>query len=367
MNILIIENSIDFTGAFRCALNEALLLSGKHRFVFVIHTNSKVAPLLQEKGIKYYTLPMLEVRKSVGVMIRYPFRLLGNALKLKKIIRKEQIDVVQANDFYNLLGAALKILGYKGKLLTYVRFVPATIPAPFRKIWVTAAQKYADTVIAVSDTVLNQLPYKENTIRIYDPANLSETISKSQPATGVIQLLYLSNYIRGKGQDYALEAFIKAYQQNPALRLKFVGGDMGLEKNKLFRKLLEEKVQSLGLEHIVTFASFSKHIEQEIKQADIVLNFSNAESLSMTCLEAAYYGTALIATRSGGPEEIIKDKETGLLVPVADVDAMAHAILTLSNNESLRAQYATAGKAYVKEKFSTAHFITCFENVLNPS
>jgi glycosyltransferase involved in cell wall biosynthesis len=87
----------------------------------------------------------------------------------------------------------------------------------------------------------------------------------------------------------------------------------------------------------------------------------------MTCLEAAYYGTALIATRSGGPEEIIKDKETGLLVPVADVNAMTQAILTLSNNELLRAQYAAAGKVYVREKFSTAHFISRFENVLNPS
>lgn len=364
MNILIIENSIDFTGAFRCALNEAMLLSDKHRFIFVIHTGSKVAPLLQQKGFKYYMLPMLEVKKSIPVMMAYPFRLLTNTWKLKSIIRKEKIDVVQANDFYNLLGAALKVFGYNGKLLTYVRFVPATIPAPFRGIWVTAAQKYANTVIAVSDTVLEQLPYNENTIRIYDPANLTETITAKENTSGIIQLLYLSNYIRGKGQDYALEAFIIAYAQNPNLRLKYVGGDMGLEKNKLFRKLLEEKVASLGLSEVITFSSFSEHIEAEIKHADIVLNFSNAESLSMTCLEAAYYGTPLIATRCGGPEEIIKDKETGLLVPVADVDAMAEAILTLSNDAALRNKYAAAGKIYVREKFSTQHFITQFENIL---
>ncbi len=366
MNILIIENSTAFTGAFKCALNEAELLSANHRFVFVIHKNSTVKDILVEKKISFYTLPLLEIRKSVSVIIRYPFVLLLNTFRLRHIIRKEDIDIVQANDFYNLLGASLKFFGYRGKTITYVRFIPSVMPGTLRKLWIAASQRFSHRTIAVSDTVLNELPYHPNTIRIYDPLNLHEKlpipVHTQKPIT---TLLYLSNYIRGKGQDYALEAFINAYKQNSSLRLKFIGGDMGLEKNRLFRQVLEDKVKELNLNDVVSFASFSSNIEQEIKSADILLNFSNAESLSMTCLEAAFFGTAVIATRCGGPEEIIKHEETGLLVPVADIKAMTEAILTLAGNVQLRQTYSTAGRQYVQEKFSKQEFITAFQNMLN--
>lgn len=364
MNILIIDNSLAFTGALKCAVNEAELLSPQHRFIFVIHKNSNVNTYLRDKGIKYYAINMLEIRKSPAVFL-YPFVLLYNTFRIRSIIKKESIDIVQSNDFYNLLGVAAKITGFKGKLITYVRFIPSVMPAFLRKVWTGLAQKFSYKVIAVSDTVLNQLPYRPNTIRIYDSANLEEKIiTPQQHSNEEIQLLYLSNYIRGKGQDYALEAFIKAYSKNPKLRLKFTGGDMGLDKNKLFKQLLVEKVQELSLQNVVSFTSFNHNIEAEIKSADIVLNFSNSESLSMTCIEAAYFGTPLIATRCGGPEEIIKHKETGLLVAVADIDAMTEAILTLAADKELRLRYAKAGMIYVREKFSKEDFITRFQKML---
>ena len=56
-----------------------------------------------------------------------------------------------------------------------------------------------------------------------------------------------------------------------------------------------------------------------------MLNFSESESFSMTCLESLYYGTPLIATDSGGPAELFKHGESGHLVPNRDVQAMAKA------------------------------------------
>jgi len=185
---------------------------------------------------------------------------------------------------------------------------------------------------------------------------------KEEKGKDTVDILYLSNYIRGKGQDHALDAFALAYKQNNALRLKFTGGDMGLGKNTAFRTELETKAKQLGLP--VTFASFNANVEEEIKAADIMLNCSDAESFSMTCLEAAFYGTALIATRCGGPEEIIEDKQTGLLVPIGDVTEICDAILTLANNPAVRKQYAGAGRSYVRTKFAPGNFMRQFESLL---
>lgn len=366
MNILIIDNSIAFTGALKCALNEAETFKDKHRFVFILHYQSTQIKLLKEKGFKVYTLPMVEIKKSLPVLLLYPLMLLRNTWLLHNILKEEHIDILQVNDFYNLLGAMVKKTGYKGKLITYVRFLPSVIPGALRKVWIKQAVKYSHKVIAVSDAVLKQLPERKNVVRIYDPVQLTENLpAKQHKGKDIISLLYLSNYILGKGQDYALEAFIKAYKKNQGLRLTYMGGDMGLEKNKAFKADLQKKVRRLKMDEIISFATFNSNVEEAIKEADIVLNFSQAESFSMTCLEAAFYGTPLIATCCGGPEEIINNRKTGLIVPLTDTDAMASAILELAESEGLRKEYAEAGKDYVRKKFSIAHYKEHFDQVIS--
>lgn len=361
MKILIIENSIAYTGAFKCALEEAMLLKNEHEFIFVINERSNLEQELFDRGFKVYKLPFLEIRKSISVLFRYPFRLLRNTVLLWRIVRQHKPDVVQVNDLYNLLGAMLKMTGYKGKLLTYVRFLPSALPGIFRSIWVHFAQKHSYKVIAVSDIVLDQLPANDNTIRIYDPVNFTEHMPAKQPGDmKPVKLLYLGNYIKGKGQDYALRAFYKAKQQGADIVLRFVGGDMGLAKNKHFKKELETNAKALGIEELITFAPFNSNVEQEIKAADVLLNFSDAESLSMTTMEACIYGTPVIATKCGGPQEIIDDGRTGILVPVADITAITAAIVALANDAALRMQLSMAAKAYVREKFSTEKYIANF-------
>jgi len=368
LNILIIDNSVAFTGAFKCALNEAELLSGKHRFIFVLSEQSKLKKTLEDKGFKVYQLPMVEIKRSIPVLLLYPLMLLRNTIALRSIVKHEQVDIVQVNDFYNLLGAMLKVFGYKGKLLTYVRFLPSVMPGVLRKIWIKYGLKYSHRMIAVSDAVLNQLPDNPKAVRLYDPVQLAENEPAKPAYVGPkVSVLYLSNYIRGKGQDAALAAFIKAYEKNKNLTLTFMGGDMGLEKNKEFQNELEEIAREAGLSDVVTFAPFNSNVESAIKAADIVLNCSEAESFSMTCLEAAYYGTALIATRCGGPEEIIDNGKTGITVPVKDINAITEALLLLSNDANLRNEYAVNGRAYVKNKFNIEQYKKGFEQIITGS
>lgn len=364
MRILLVDSSIAFTGAFKCALNEAELLSPQHTFIFVLPRQSTLRPYLEERGFKVYMLPMVEISKSPKALLYYFPALLRNAQALKKIVKKEEIDVVQMNDFYNMLGVMLKRLGFKGKLITYVRFLPSSRPAPLRKLWTKFAQKYSDKVITVSNVALQQLPKHKDTICIYDPVKLTEVLpAKEYNEKDVIDILYQGNYIRGKGQDAGLEAFIIAHRQNPNIRLTFAGGDMGLEKNREFKQQLQNRVKEAGLEGIVTFTAFAPSVEQGVKEADIVLNFSESESFSMTCLEASFYGTALVATRCGGPEEIVIDNETGFLVPLGNHEAMAEAILKLAGSLELRKSFAAAAKKRVMQEFPTEKFVAEFEEV----
>lgn len=368
LKILIIDNSVAYTGAFKCALNEAEMLSDdQHHFTFILHDHSNLKKVVKEHGYTVHNLHMIEISKSLPIILAYPFMLLWNTIVLLKIIRDEEVDIIQVNDFYNLLGAMAKLFGFKGKLITYVRFLPSVMPGPLRKFWIKMANRFSHKVIAVSDAVLEQLPANSKTIRIYDPVMLKEEhpVKTYKKEEEPVKMLYLANFIKGKGQDYAIEAFAIAYKKHKKITLHLAGGDMQLEKNIEYREDLEQRVSELGLTEVVTFAKFSADVESEIKKADIVLNFSDAESFSMTCLEAAFYGTALIATKCGGPEEIISQGETGLLVPVKDINAMANAMITLANDANLREQYAIAGKNYVRNKFSTQEYLQQIKTVIN--
>lgn len=366
MNILIIDNSNRITGAFKCANRLALLFQQEHRFIFLLPQQSTNDSLLQEQGYSTYKLPMQELKKSIISVLQYPFYLIANLIRLKRIVKKEQIDCVVVNDFYNLLGAALLLTGSKVVLITYVRFLPSTIPKPLRTLWTKVAQRYSHHVIAVSDAVLGQLPNHPSTIRIYDPVAIEEQLPVAPYTSGTKQLLYLSNFTKGKGQEHALKAFAAANLQDQDVRLILVGGDLGLEKNQAFRAELEREAQDLGIAHQVSFHAFESNIEQLIKDSYLLLNFSESESFSMTCLEASFYGTPVIATRCGGPEEIIDHEKTGLLVAKQDIKAMASALTSLIHNVPLRNQFAEAAKRYVVTKFTTEDFKKQFHQLLKP-
>ena len=298
---------------------------------------------------------MMEISRSWKNILLYIPCLFINYLRLRKIVKTERIDIIQVNDFYNLLGAAMKMFGYKGKLITYVRFLPSSLPKVLRRTWTWFARKYSYRVICVSDAVRKQMPGKENIIRIYNPVFWEEKYDEPVP-NETVKLLYPANYILGKGQGFAINAFDIAYKQNPKLKLKFVGGDMGLEKNRNKKNNLVKRVAELKIEAAVKFADFSNDIEKEIKDSDIVLNFSKSESFSMTCVEASYFGRAVIATRCGGPEEIIVHNKTGLLVKNQDVEEMATAILKLAGDRDKRIQFGNSGRQYVREKFNLETF-----------
>ena len=133
---------------------------------------------------------------------------------------------------------------------------------------------------------------------------------------------------------------------------------MGLEKNREFKKELIEMSERLHLKDSVAWGDFSEKISDEYLAATFVLNFSESESFSMTCLEAMFYGRPVIATRSGGPSEIIDQNESGILVDLQDTSAMANAIDYLIRNPLIREQMAKFAYTRVREKFS-------FENTIS--
>ncbi len=345
---------MDTTGAFNAIFSYAHYARSSYHFIFILPRKSHLADRVRESGFPIETLPFREINKNLVNLLLYLPTLLTNAIRLNRMAQRHRAAIVHVNDFYNLVGVGAKALGGQFALLTHVRFMPDRFPHPLVNGWMKLNLVYSEYVVCVSQAVKSCLTDHPKLRVVYDGLahEVPEVANRKETEDEIIRLLYLAHYIPGKGQDLALEAFERAYQQNPKLKLRFVGGDMGLPKNQRYRAQLMSRANELGITHAVTFNGPVYNVRKAFAQADIALNFSESESFSMTCLEALAAGVPLIATNCGGPAELFERGESGYLIPNHDVRAGEEAILHLSADHEMRSRFAINSVRYVRCKFS---------------
>jgi glycosyltransferase involved in cell wall biosynthesis len=93
---------------------------------------------------------------------------------------------------------------------------------------------------------------------------------------------------------------------------------------------------------------------------DILVCPSRHEPLGNVVLEAWAHRVPVVATASEGPRGLIKPGETGLLVPVEDADALAHAVAQLIGDTISRTALVDAGHAAYSADFSEPAVISAY-------
>ena len=352
--ILILENAVDITGGFKSIINSSIVLKDDFDFVIAVPDNSRCIEYAKSRGIQVVEFPYYELSKNIFSWFIYLPFLLINTVRLKRFVRQMNIDLIIANDFYNLLPCSNRFFGGKVPYVCFVRFLPNRFPNILVNAWSRLNAFYATHIIVVSEAVKRQLK-SDNKIRVvYEglPKSMRENLNGAETNIEPSQtILYLSNYINGKGHQYALESFQPLAAKYPAWKIRFVGGDMGMRKNKAYKEYLINRATELNIHEQVEWKAFEENVNKEYLSASIVLNFSDSESFSLTCLEAMSAGRPVIATDSGGPSEIIDTMQNGILVPVGDISAMTKAIDFLISHSEMRENMGKAAHMHIQSKF----------------
>jgi glycosyltransferase involved in cell wall biosynthesis len=167
---------------------------------------------------------------------------------------------------------------------------------------------------------------------------------RSRSALGIpedqLVLISIGRLIKRKALDDLLMALSRlGYDE---WRLLIIGD--GPEEPRL-RDLAER----LGLSSRVEFlgAIWGERKFQYLAAADIFVLPSAHEGFGLVFLEAMFCGLPVLASSTGGQTDFLKDGETGFLVPVGDVGALADRILRLANDLDLREQMSRFNREYV--------------------
>jgi glycosyltransferase involved in cell wall biosynthesis len=97
--------------------------------------------------------------------------------------------------------------------------------------------------------------------------------------------------------------------------------------------------------------------------ADLLLLPSETESFGLAALEAMACEAPVIATRVGGLPEVVRDGETGHLVTMGDIAAMAEHVIELLSDERKQREMGRRGRAWAVEHFNTRKVIPQYENL----
>jgi glycosyltransferase involved in cell wall biosynthesis len=106
--------------------------------------------------------------------------------------------------------------------------------------------------------------------------------------------------------------------------------------------------QAAGLEYLGPLDD----VRPALAEASVYVLPSYREGTPRTVLEAMAMGRAVITTDTPGCRETVRDGETGLLVPVRDVDAVAAAMRRLAGDAELRAAMGAAGYRLCRDKYA---------------
>jgi glycosyltransferase involved in cell wall biosynthesis len=129
------------------------------------------------------------------------------------------------------------------------------------------------------------------------------------------------------------------------------------------RKELEELVTELGISDKVCFCGFQKNPFKFMSRTRAFVLSSLWESFGNVLIEAMALGLPVISTRAPyGPEDIIQDGETGILVPPGDPKALGEAILRVLTNSDIK-RMAEAGFR-VAAKYDASTTVKRYETLL---
>ncbi|MBV8479329.1 MAG: glycosyltransferase family 4 protein [Actinobacteria bacterium] len=165
------------------------------------------------------------------------------------------------------------------------------------------------------------------------------------PYTGdVPRLLCVGRLIPIKGHIVLLRAFAAAKKEIPDLQLD-VAGRGPLEP------ALRAVARELGIGDSVRFLGQVNPIQSAIENAAVVVVPSMGEGFGMVALEAMERARPVIAASIGGLGELVRDGETGVLVPPGDAAALAAAIVRVAGDPELARRMGEAGRQRAVGRF----------------
>ncbi|HNX27722.1 MAG TPA: glycosyltransferase, partial [Phycisphaerae bacterium] len=324
-----IITSLEHSGAEKVVCDLATRLDTRRFDVEVVGIKGgELADWLENHGVRVHVL-------NIGA--KREFYRVDKFLRLMHILRKGCFDIIHSHLFHaDLLGRLAKPADAK---YVYTIHVAEHRARPLQFQFARKFQRRCDALVAVSNAVLehhskmSHLP-PENYRVIYNGVDTQEfrfdgtarreLRARWGIAPDVTLFAFIGRFHREKGLDILFDAMRLANIMGRQIRVVLAGDGplRNMVQNFMTSETIGENVINLG---------FRDDIPAILSAADVLVAPSRWEGFCLSIAEAMSVSLPVIATKCGGPEELVVDGQTGLLVERENRPMLAQAMIKLAD------------------------------------
>jgi len=361
MRVLHVSTDGNIGGAGRHLLT---LLDAYDRGDFVMEValpaGSRLIPELEARDVPYFEVPDIEGRS---------FSIKG-FVALHRLIKETRPDVIHTHA--SLAGRlAARVCGLAIVHTRHSVFPPsgAAASAVGKFFLGQVNNRLSDAIIAVSPAAKENLEligtdperisvlyngitplkaYSDNDKRIF-------RASFGIPGSAFV-VSHIARLVDEKGHDYTLDA-AKIWMQEAPDILVLIAGDGPREA------FLQWRIRSETISNVV-LSGFVEEIEKVVNISDLQINASyGTEATSLALLEGMSLGVPAVVSDFGGNPYVIKDGESGLVVPKRDAKALASAVMRVKEDAELYKRLSEGAAAEFESRFRAEDMARYTEDV----
>jgi L-malate glycosyltransferase len=276
--------------------------------------------------------------------------------RFRRFIRDQHVDILQTffedPTVFGLLGSLgrqvrVRVAGIRdlGFSRTWKKVPQLRLAYPHFDGFIANSRAAARQASALDGIPLEKIEVIYNGVAL--PAATARYARHEPPVIGVVA--HLNRQV--KRVDLFLHAACRVRQQMPTVRFLVVGDGH-------LRRELEDLAQRLGLGSSVEFAGHVSDVVATMRLLDVGVLCSDSEGFSNVILEYMACGVPTVARKVGGNEELVSDRETGMLVDSDRPEAIADAVLSLLNDQELSRAVSANARRLVESSFSVGACIT---------
>lgn len=155
----------------------------------------------------------------------------------------------------------------------------------------------------------------------------------------------VASFFARKNHAMLIDAFARAYADNPSLVLLLVGdGPLRLQ--------IEAMVESAGISGRVKFLGLRDDVSELLHASNLFVLSSLWEGLPISVLEAMAAGLPVVATDVGGMRDIVYDKKWGMIVPSENTAEFSVAMISIASDPERAIQMGRLGQSFVRDNYS---------------
>ena len=348
MKILLLTTHLDFGGISIYCVSLAKALKEMGHEVAVSSSGGVLTSELKAAGIGHIQLN-IRTKSELSPLVWKAYK------KLEVIFKTQRPDIIHV---HTRVTQAVACMIYKKTGIQYLSTCHGFFrPHLGRKMFGFCGKKVIAISEAVREHLVNDLKAKKETIALIhngiDVKKFQAVVSEKQKSAYRSRLGIKNGPVVGiiarlspvKGHRFLLGAMKEVLKKYPHAQLLIIGD--GPQK----RNLIELTI-GLGLGKCTFIEESTMDTRLALSVMDIFVLPSIQEGLGLSAMEAMVAGVPVIGSNVGGVYSLIKDDQTGILVPPQDPLALAAAIIRLLDDKGLGLNMANAARELIKEKFS---------------